>query len=184
MSAVAPDFLVRKLDKRFDMLDADGSGYLEAADFQSIARRFLAYFSVPDDNERAQAVLSAYEELWTALSGADADGDGRIVRQEFRDRLLSADFQEGDAVEATFGRVVAACNVITDVDGDGLISYPEFRHLPGLAELTEDECRSAFGRMDRDGDGGLSVEEIKRGVAEFYTSSDPDAPGNWMFGKV
>ncbi|MBV9010519.1 MAG: hypothetical protein JO272_00480 [Pseudonocardiales bacterium] len=36
--------------------------------------------------------------------------------------------------------------------------------------------------MDADGDGQLSAEEFTRAAIEFWSSTDPDAPGNWWMG--
>lgn len=35
-----------------------------------------------------------------------------------------------------------------------------------------------------DGDGNLGRDEIRRATEEFYTSEDPQSPGNWLFGNL
>ncbi len=41
----------------------------------------------------------------------------------------------------------------------------------------------AFSHLDGDGDGLLSAEEFTRAVIEFWSSTDPNAPGNWLMGR-
>ena len=47
-----------------------------------------------------------------------------------------------------------------------------------------DETRMAEAILhtDLDGDGYITHDELVRLFDEFYRSSDPDAPGNWLFG--
>ncbi|MFI9000530.1 hypothetical protein [Streptomyces sp. NPDC053541] len=40
----------------------------------------------------------------------------------------------------------------------------------------------AFRHLDRDGDGTLTRAEVRTAVIEYFTSPDPNAPGNWYFG--
>ncbi|MFD4156945.1 hypothetical protein ACFWR4_29895 [Streptomyces hydrogenans] len=40
-----------------------------------------------------------------------------------------------------------------------------------------------FDHLDTDGDGSLSAEEFVRALTEFWSSTDPDAPGNWWMGR-
>jgi Ca2+-binding EF-hand superfamily protein len=60
-----------------------------------------------------------------------------------------------------------------DVNGDGCISYEEF--LSGMKEeLTErrlNMVRKAFSRMDRNGSGAITVEDI---VGIYDVSKNPD----------
>ncbi|MFD6877298.1 MULTISPECIES: hypothetical protein [unclassified Streptomyces] len=46
------------------------------------------------------------------------------------------------------------------------------------------DLKVAFAKLDTDGDGTLGREEIRRATEEYYTSEDPTAPGNWLFGNL
>ncbi|MFD5884311.1 hypothetical protein NRK68_12255 [Streptomyces yangpuensis] len=39
-----------------------------------------------------------------------------------------------------------------------------------------------FRRIDADGDGSPTVDELLGAVREYYTGTDEDAPGNLLFG--
>ncbi|MFD0329883.1 hypothetical protein ACFQZC_21005 [Streptacidiphilus monticola] len=49
--------------------------------------------------------------------------------------------------------------------------------------MTRESADEAFAHLDTDGDGRLSAEEFVTAIIEFWTSRDPDAPGNWWTGK-
>ena len=42
----------------------------------------------------------------------------------------------------------------------------------------------AIRALDRNGDGVLDQEEVQQALREFYTSDDPQAPGNLIFGPL
>ena len=46
-----------------------------------------------------------------------------------------------------------------DVDGDGFVTVTEFMHSPGMQDETK--AREAVGRLDKNGDGRLSFEELE-----------------------
>ncbi len=51
---------------------------------------------------------------------------------------------------------------------------------------SSDRSRAApgFQRLDHDADGKLRQEEIRAAAVEYFTSEDPDADGNWLYGPL
>ena len=53
---------------------------------------------------------------------------------------------------------------LADADGDGLIDQDEFQSLleaAGAMGLTIDQAKKLFAQADKDGDGELTMEELK-----------------------
>ncbi|MEI6820034.1 MAG: hypothetical protein WCL19_10595, partial [Verrucomicrobiota bacterium] len=46
-----------------------------------------------------------------------------------------------------------------DLNGDGALSFEEFRQGPAVKNLTEDEQEKRFLRLDRNGDHKISAED-------------------------
>jgi Ca2+-binding EF-hand superfamily protein len=46
------------------------------------------------------------------------------------------------------------------------------------------EISAAFNRIDTDGDGTLSTQELVAAIRAYYIGTDPEAPGNWLFGPL
>jgi hypothetical protein len=70
------------------------------------------------------------------------------------------------------------------VDHLRLDSPTQFRALqrgrfPAPADT---DLNKVFAHPDVNGDDQLSAEEFIRAIIEFWTSSDPDAPGDWCMG--
>src|SRR5262249_40587921 len=89
------------------------------------------------------------------------------------------------AARVTVGALAEAFLAIADADGDGRVSPPEFRAFQGghFPHLTEVNANEAFAHLDTDDDGHLSAEEFIRAIIEYWSSPDPDAPGNWWIGR-
>ncbi|MDB6076405.1 MAG: calcium-binding allergen Ole e 8 [Akkermansiaceae bacterium] len=49
-----------------------------------------------------------------------------------------------------------------DLDGDGFLTEAEFALLPRIANLPEDKRSAIFHRIDKDGDGKISPEEMRQ----------------------
>jgi Ca2+-binding EF-hand superfamily protein len=185
MTTETMSIMERKYAKRFEMLDADGSGVIDHGDFAMLAKRLIDGLGVTPGSPKAERVVNGYQELWGTLQRmVDEDGDGEITKAEFISGMTRL---AGD--RPGFKRIIeplARLNLsLCDADGDGTLNEMEFANLLHLFNATAmDEGAAIFHRLDTTGDGFLSLEEILDALCDFYISSDPDAPGNSLFGKV
>jgi Ca2+-binding EF-hand superfamily protein len=108
-------------------VDTDGDGAISLAEFQAA---------------RAQVAAERFALL-------DADGDGRLTREEMRKR-------RGEGVERIQRRVAEI-----DLDGDGAWSFGELQAV--RPQLTPE----LFKRLDRDGNGLISEDERPMRRARF-----------------
>lgn len=179
------DLLTAKISQGFDHLDADGDGYLTEQDHVLMGQRVAASLGHGSGSPAERQIVDAYVLIWRDLHLPHIpDGGTAISREQFvgSTRTLAAD---PVAAQATVGALAEAFLAIADIDHDGQVSPAEFGafqrgHFPGL---TDNELDEAFARLDVDSDGHLSAEEFIRAVIEFWSSSDPDAPGNWWMGR-
>ena len=71
---------------------------------------------------------------------------------------------------------------LQDTNKDGKVSQQEHRDFLVAFNTTPAEAADTFRRLDRDGDGFLTTAEMVVNTEEFFLSSDPQAPGNWLVG--
>ena len=48
--------------------------------------------------------------------------------------------------------------------------------------VADQEVRTAFGQLDRDGDGFIERDEFAKDLVAYFQSDDPAERGNWFFG--
>uniref|UniRef100_A0A7S2HL28 Calcium-dependent protein kinase 1 n=1 Tax=Zooxanthella nutricula TaxID=1333877 RepID=A0A7S2HL28_9DINO len=97
--------------------------------------------------------LRGLRDAFTAL---DSNGDGLLTVAELKTGLDKAGFRK------TNSDLEEMCDGI-DTDGSGVIDYTEFiaAALDKRSYLSEKACWTAFKVFDLDGDGKISVEELR-----------------------
>ncbi len=177
-----------KLDRLFQLIDIDGSGFIEFSDMQGVMNRTLSQ----DGHDAGSPVYDAAEVmlrwLWEAIKGeADADGDEKISAAEWgtmwASQLSSDDdsvlFEDLPALVRRVHLILAQAMGINANRGADLATYQRF--LTPYGEPVVAKAEAAFGRLDLDGNGVISIDELQQLTAEYFLSND-DVPGNALFG--
>ncbi|MFD6181869.1 EF-hand domain-containing protein [Streptomyces goshikiensis] len=182
----ATGILDQKLTRAFAMLDVDGDGNLREEDLLALSNRLAAAFDLSGEATKIARLREAFAQLWTHdLSTMDADRDGQLDRAEFIAGMRKAVANDREGILQRLSVMVDAWMDICDTDGNGLIDEDEFQtmYIKSLGADPSD-LKVAFAKLDTDRNGTLGREEIRRATEEYYTSEDPQAPGNWLFGNL
>ncbi|MCG6496146.1 EF-hand domain-containing protein [Kitasatospora sp. A2-31] len=182
---MSDDLLMAKIHHGFDHLDADGDGLLTERDHVLMGHSVARSLGHPEGSEAEAWIVRAYLTIWHDLHLAHLPADTQaITREQFvaSTRSLADD---PEAAQASLGALAGAFLAVADTGKSGTVDAGEFfvfqrGHFAGLSR---DDADEAFRRLDRDGDGRLSAAEFTSAIIEFWTSRDPDAPGNWWTGR-
>jgi Ca2+-binding EF-hand superfamily protein len=178
------ELLLQKLDKAFDQLDINHNGQIQRDDLIALGNRLILGFGQPATSEKGRNVMRLCEALWNELAAeADIDRDESISPDEFRRAMISA-YIEGGKFDKTFAPATRAWASIADIDTDGFVSPGDFRTMHAAFGAQDHDTRVAVATLDPKGDGRLSVPVIVVAAREYYTSTDPRAPGNRFFGNL
>jgi len=178
------DFQKRKLNVLFNLYDVDKDGFEEQADFEHIVQNVATTLRVQPGSPEYNRLYAAHMAVWNNVQQLSGSlGSQRVARDEYLagyDRLLS----DKDNFLATVGSWSDSIIELSDRDGDGRLSQQEY--VANLRSFNVDEAAAneAFRRLDRNGDGYLTHDEISHSVEEFFYSDDPEAPGNWLVGPI
>lgn len=185
ISVTERTILDAKLERSFDMLDADGDGHIREADLVSLAAKLSEAFeaNIPGTVSRLQ---DAFGVLWaTDLKPMDIDDNGAIDREEWRDGIRLAVASDRDGFLKRMGAMLQAWLELCDTNANGCLSRDEYTTMYGRTlGLSSERLDEAFTALDINGDGSLSRDEIRAAVGEYYTSEERDTPGNWLFGPL
>ncbi|MEW2620529.1 EF-hand domain-containing protein [Streptomyces sp. NPDC048106] len=159
-----------RLAKRFEKWDTDGNGVLDAADFQSEAARIAQNLGKDAGSPEVEELENAFNGLYEYLADkAGVEAGGAISRQQFLDATGDMLFKEG---EASFNRalspVVKALIRLCDDDHDGQIDAREFQAWLAGVGVPVSEAGLAFQKVDKNGDGRLSEDELLEVVRDFH----------------
>ncbi|MCF6468844.1 hypothetical protein FAF44_10645 [Nonomuraea sp. MG754425] len=173
----------RKIDHFFEVLDPDGAGALTLPTVVAIGDRYARIRGYAPDSAEAHRLRAALEHWWkVVLSPMDTDGDHRIAREELTQRMAEA-LPDADGADAFRGAADAFFEV-ADANGDGRLVKDEYVDMFAVGcGLARRDVIQAFQRLDLQGRGYLDLDEWRKLVDEFFTSTDADAPGNWLYGS-
>lgn len=179
-----PTFLDRKLAQRFTSWDYDGNGYLQRVDFLRAADRLGDAFGHPQGSPHRQRMRDMHLQLWKGMAQlADANDDGRISPLECGVAFTKFALEKPGAFESAYAPFVDTLMSMADRDGDGKLDRQEFQTwIVTDFHLSDQDASTAFDKLDTNGDGRVTRNEIFAALREYYSSDDPQAPGNWLVG--
>ncbi|MCP3800847.1 EF-hand domain-containing protein [Allokutzneria sp. A3M-2-11 16] len=176
------DSLTRKYDKIFKLYDSNRNGYIEKADVNRMKSQYLMAFDVPPTSEKGLAAAERWDAFWAALtSSLDHDQDRQVSREEFLSGFGALALGDPGAFDAVLRPLIETAFTLMDTDGSGSVSVKEFRRFQH-AVGNGDQADAVIARIDQDGDGVISLDELVQDAREFLTSTEPDSSGNWLLG--
>ncbi|HEY1176864.1 MAG TPA: EF-hand domain-containing protein [Phytomonospora sp.] len=179
---VTSDLLNRKLGRHFDLIDTNGDGSIDQADFDLIVTRLGQEFGQAPGTPKHRALADAYAALWAGMQESmDVNADGTVSREEY---VRGLETNAAAAYQAYLAPVARAIIDLCDVDGDGRISGEELAGLHRGLGMADKDHSAAMRTLDRDNNGYVDEAELNAAIRDFFSSSDPKSPGNDLFGAV
>lgn len=156
--------------KRFAGWDLDGDGRLQRSDFEREACRIAETLGRSVDCPAAlnlrNAFLGMFDHLRQEAGGSAGDS---LTEGQFARVAEDLVFEQGEAaLDRVLAPMVQGIIGLCDANADGKINAEEFtRWLTALGQ-DRPQARAAFGRIDRNGAGALSMEELLAAVRGYH----------------
>lgn len=171
----------RKRILAFYFCDLSRDGEFKCEDLETFGKAVAAELGVEAGSERYAQIVGAYRGYWDAFGApADLNGNGSVTLEEFLTNVSNLlALPDAKAMMTLFNQ--GFFDVI-DLDGSGTISLKEFTTFLKPAGISAEQAQEAFRHLDRDGGGFITKDEFAENTWEYWTSEDPAARGNWMYG--
>jgi hypothetical protein len=180
------DMLTAKIEYGFDQLTTRNGGVLDGPSHVAMGRRAAAAIGHALGSADEARMIEAYLNVWRTVHMPYVPAGSRgMTREEFVRSMLALAGDDPARREATLGALAETFFALADHDQDGRVDHHKFwafqhGHFP---ELTRAAVGEAFAHLDADRDGYLSRGQFTSAIVEYWTSRDPDAPGNWWLGR-
>merc|ERR1719270_1146345 len=164
VAGLGGDYTANEIDAIFAMGDTDQDGQISFLEFSKIM--------LPSCQEALNKFWKCFKSVSSvrdAFKKFDVDGDGQISRQEVMQGSSSAGLRlSSEEVDTLF--------ILGDKDGNGQIDFSEFAQImiPSAPERisklrkcfrNRSEVEAAFRRWEANGDGSISLGELKAGLS-------------------
>jgi Ca2+-binding EF-hand superfamily protein len=171
----------QKLAHLFRLIDNTDNGSVDHKDLKNLIDR-IAFARKLNNPAFNRALLEEkLTLLWqTLIKMGDMDFNGRLTREEWL-KFFEYGMSEPVFYEGIIRPIESALIDIIDTNGDGTITYSDYRDMVLAWNVNEDELSHLFRKIDLNRNGHINREEADKAIREFFTS-DEDVPGNWFFG--
>uniref|UniRef100_A0A1A9ZZ27 EF-hand domain-containing protein n=1 Tax=Glossina pallidipes TaxID=7398 RepID=A0A1A9ZZ27_GLOPL len=178
------DFRKKKLLFLFNVFfDVNQSGEIDVKDFELAIERVCQLRGWAKGTPKNQETHSVMLEIWEGLrSKADKDNDGQVSVEEWCN-MWDAYAKDPSTVMDWQNKYMNFMFDLEDASNDGGIDASEFALVCSSYGLEKKECELAFKKMAR-GQDEVSREQFASLWEEYFSSEDPCAPGNFIFGKT
>ncbi len=190
------DFQKRKLMKLFSMYDACNLGVLKISDFECLAQRLADLRGWLPNTEPYEDITSKYLLLWNrmrseikhkVLSQENIEEATTQIRSQvnLEEWFIYFDIVLNDPSyhEETLALTETVFAVV-DTDESGHLDKEEWANFFRVYNIPVIYVEETFAKIDLDGNGVLTKDEVLGMIKDFYFSNDPDASGNYMFGPI
>ena len=119
--------------------------------------------------------MSAPEKVFEYFASVHKGKEAFMTVSDFMRSILPFDYRHRDNTtpnNAPTKDLESSVFAMIDVDGDGLISFPEYIFFITLLAIPKQHFRLAFHMFDYDGSGGVSLEEFTK-MMEVMRSQSP-----------
>ncbi|OQV19692.1 putative Calexcitin-1 [Hypsibius exemplaris] len=163
--------------------DANQNGTIDKKDFDMALEKTAKNRSLSAGDAKHKEVQESLSYVWEHLKKvADRDNDGTVSTEEWLkmwDEAISAK-QNPPWVDRYQSFLFEA----EDVTGDGKVDEQEYTTAYTSYGVAADECKNAFKKLTNGGPDTISKDVFEKRFQEFVTSNDPNAAGNYLFGKA
>lgn len=173
----------RKLSYLFDILDANKNHILQPDDFSLVAEKMSTILGYEEHSkERLKLKLKALRLYVQLLIDMEKE-ETTISRDEWLELFGSRKKITPKVAKRYIFRTASYIFHLFDQNEDHVISRKEYLDMFRIYNIDLSYSEIGFEKLDENKDNKISLEEMVKAFRDFLMSSNPEAPGNWIFGN-
>lgn len=179
------DFRRKKLLHVFNVFfDVNHSGTIEKKDFELAIERIRKARGWKESDPKYSETREILLKVWDGLrQKADANQDGQVSHEEWVSMWNDYANNPDKALDWQ-NRYMNFMFDLEDSSGDGTIDEAEFKSLCVSYGLSPESSVEAYNKFTSNKTVEITREVFADLWKQFFSSEDPNAPGNYIFGKV
>ncbi len=176
----------KKLTHFFNILDNNKNGRLQQDDFEGIGENICINLSITHGSDDHKYIMERSQELYNYLINDLHKQPGEPILLEdwltyFDMEIISA--RNVELLKKLIQITVRYVFDLYDQNKDGLIEIEEYTDMFTIYGIDVKYSAKSFVMLDSNHDEVISKKELIQAVKDFFVSSKPDTPGNWIFGN-
>lgn len=188
MPAAITQLQSQKIRHFFKVLDNNGNRILQPDDFKDVARKICQAVDLdPASSEYELTMVQSYRMFIQIMTDLGKEEDLEITMDEFEqffeNNLVSISVDNPAPIQGYITRSVNYIFNLFDRNKDGFISIDEYVKMFEIYGIDTSYSITSFQKLDLNSDEVITKEELVKAFAEYFLSTDPNSPGNWIFGK-
>jgi len=194
------EFQKRKLMKLFSMYDACNLGVLKISDFEQLAHRLADLRGWKEDSNHYRDISGKFIYLWNRIRSEIKNVYNSQPHILNNPETWNTQIRSQVSVEEWFTYFEVVLNnenykaeilalsdaifTVIDTDRSGHLDKSEWAELFRVYNISVIYVDETFAKIDINGDGNLSKDEVMSMIEDFYYSNDPESAGSYMFGPI
>lgn len=178
------EFRKKKLLHVFNTLfDSNKSGSIDKNDLEGIASKIAKVRGFQPGDAKLKEIEESLQAIWDLLQKrGDANNDGVVSADEWI--AMCDEYANNPNAPQEWQK--ACMKFIFDIEDsskDGSIDAGEFSTIYSSFGLNKEEALQAFNKLSK-GKSSVTWSEFQELWKEYFASDDPNASGNFIFGKT
>lgn len=175
------EFRKKKILHVFNTLfDSDKSGSIDKNDLEDIANKIAKVRGFQPGDAKFKEIQDTLQTIWGLMQRGDVNNDGEVSAKEWIDMCDEYTKKPDSPWQNACMKFIFD---IEDSSKDGSIDAGEFSTIFATFGLSKEEAVQAFNKLSK-GKSNVTWGEFQELWKEYFTSDDPNAAGNFIFGKT
>ena len=173
----------QKLSYFFSILDLNRNGFIQMEDFSELAERVRMIMDFEEGGKEHKRIMTKAANFFHKLAHDIKPANvQQITESELISHLETKVLNDELELDAFKEVVFNFMFDFFDQNHDGFISKQEYADFYTIFGIDDQYFEMAFEKLNNSKSGKLNRYDLLSAVEDFFTSTNPSIPGNWVFG--